>query len=1006
MGVSITLDSANLSYGKYDNRHLTFKVEQTSPSKATWTLSVLGNEHDYYKTGPTTATIAGTKVYEAARVTNTSSAKFPNCVDKKTGTVNISTSTTSLKATFLTWVYWDTGNSQNALSGTLSIPKVRVRFKPNNGTHSVSSYTDDGTKYYVGTNSSGYMYQNTDNTTNTRYQNFYYNGSTKDPVNASSFKLVRTGYKFTGWKSNYDSSIKGQSTKYTAQDLHADVVNGDQTVTFTAQWERIIYTIDYDLKGGTTSSTLKETYSIASDDFTLPQPTKTGYTFAGWTGSNGTTAQKTVTVKKGSTGNKSYTANWTANTNTPYKVQHWQQTVTGGDTENSTNYTVADTQNLTGTTASSVSPSVKTYTGFTSPSKKTATIAANGSTVINYYYKRNSYTVSLTKGTGIATVSGAGTYKYKASVTINATMNTGYSWSKWTGDKASSTRNYTFDMPANNVSNTANATINSHQVSLTKGTGISSVSGAGTYNYNASVTINATPSAGYSWSKWTGDKASSTQNYNFNMPDNDVSNTANASIITYTIGYTLNGGSVATANPTSYNVTTATFTLNNPTKTGYTFVGWTGSGLSSASTSVSISKGSTGNKSYTANWTANTNTPYKVNHWQQNIDAPTTQNSTNYTLKDTQNLTGTTAAEVTPSRKSYTGFTAPSGKKITIAANGSSVVDYYYTRNSHTVTLTKGTGIATVSGAGTYHYKKSVTINATMNTGYSWSKWTGDKASSTRNYTFDMPANNVSNTANASPYTLTLIYNNNGGTQPSSNDKQMPYRSTQTYGNKYNNDNGLIDINTFEVTKAGYFAQKWNTATNGNGIMIEQNVSYKAEEIASLCGYNLGTGNVTINLYPYWEAKKLTVRFHKNDGSTLTADQVFVYGASGNRFGYNTNGTAKWPPTAGTYADLYGFGKWYREGYKILGWAESADATSAKYSTYSSVNDLWIEGKMTGNIDKKTIDLYAVWTYNGTIRICEEDNKDFQLAIPYIYDGTSWKCAIGYIYNSGWNVGI
>ena len=935
MGVSITLDSANLPYGKYDNRHLTFKVEQTSPSKATWTLSVLGNQHDYYKTGPTKATIAGTTVYEADRVTNTSSAKFPNCVDTKTGTVNISTSTTSLKSTFLTWVYWDTGNSQSALSGTLSIPKVKVRFKPNNGTHSVSSYTNDGTKYYVGTNSSGYMYQNTDNTTDTRYQNFYYNGSTKDPVNASSFKLVRTGYKFTGWKSNYDSSIKGQDTQYTAQDLHADVVNGDQTVTFTAQWERIIYTIDYDLKGGTTSSTLKETYSIASDDFTLPQPTKTGYTFKGWTGSNGTTAQKTVTVKKGSTGNLSYTANWTANTDTPYIVKHWQQTVTGGDAENSTNYTVKDTQNLTGTTASSVSPSVKTYTGFTSPSKKTATIAANGSTVINYYYKRNSYTVSLTKGTGISSVSGAGTYKY-----------------------------------------------------------------------NASVTINATPSTGYSWSKWTGTKESSTQNYNFNMPDNNVSNTANATIITYTIGYTLNGGSVATANPTSYNVTTATFTLNNPTKTGYTFAGWTGSGLSSASTSVSISKGSTGNKTYTATWTANTNTPYTVKHWQQNIDAPSTQNSTNYTLKDTQNLTGTTAAEVTPSRKSYTGFTAPSGTKITIAANGSSVVNYYYTRNSYNVTLTKGTGIATVSGAGTYHYKKSVTINATMNTGYYWSSWTGDKASSTRNYTFEMPANNVSNTANASPYTLTLIYNKNGGTQPSSNGKQMPYTSTQTYGNKYNGDNGLFDIDTFEVTKAGYFAQKWNTATNGNGTMIEQNVSYKAEEIASLCGYNLGTGNVKIDLYPYWEAKKLTVRFNKNDGSGLTASQTFTYGASGNKFGYNTNGTAKWPATTGTYADLYGFGKWYREGYKILGWAESASATSKNYSTYSGVSDSWIEGKMTGNVDEKTIDLYAVWTYNGTVRICEEDNEDFQLAIPYIYDGTSWKCAIGYIYNSGWNVGI
>lgn len=46
----------------------------------------------------------------------------------------------------------------------------------------------------------------------------------------------------------------------------------------------------------------------------MPTPTRTGYTFTGWTGSNGTTAQKTVTIAKGSTGNKSYTANWTPTT--------------------------------------------------------------------------------------------------------------------------------------------------------------------------------------------------------------------------------------------------------------------------------------------------------------------------------------------------------------------------------------------------------------------------------------------------------------------------------------------------------------------------------------------------------------------------------------------------------------------------------------------------------------------------------------------------------------------
>ena len=45
----------------------------------------------------------------------------------------------------------------------------------------------------------------------------------------------------------------------------------------------------------------------------MNNPTKKGYTFTGWTGSNGTTPSKTVTISKGSTGNKSYKANWSIN---------------------------------------------------------------------------------------------------------------------------------------------------------------------------------------------------------------------------------------------------------------------------------------------------------------------------------------------------------------------------------------------------------------------------------------------------------------------------------------------------------------------------------------------------------------------------------------------------------------------------------------------------------------------------------------------------------------------
>ena len=68
----------------------------------------------------------------------------------------------------------------------------------------------------------------------------------------------------------------------------------------------------------------------------------------------------------------------------------------------------------------------------------------------------------------------------------------------------------------------------------------------------------------------------------------------------YTITYNLDGGTV-TGNPTTYTIEDA-ITLVNPTKDGYNFTGWTGTGLSSATTTVIIAKGSTGDRTYTANW--------------------------------------------------------------------------------------------------------------------------------------------------------------------------------------------------------------------------------------------------------------------------------------------------------------------------------------------------------------------------------------------------------------------
>ena len=119
----------------------------------------------------------------------------------------------------------------------------------------------------------------------------------------ASFKLptpTKNGYTFGGWVG---------SNGWTPQT--SVTVNKGTTgnLSYTARWNPIDYTITYNLNGGSMSGQ-KTSYNIETSTFTLPTPTRNGYDFTGWTGSNGSTPQKTVTITKGSTGNRSYTANW------------------------------------------------------------------------------------------------------------------------------------------------------------------------------------------------------------------------------------------------------------------------------------------------------------------------------------------------------------------------------------------------------------------------------------------------------------------------------------------------------------------------------------------------------------------------------------------------------------------------------------------------------------------------------------------------------------------------
>ena len=169
---------------------------------------------------------------------------------------------------------------------------------------------------------------------------------------------VRNGYTFDGWTG------EGITTPTKNVSISASATGNKK---YTANWIPTAYTITYDLNGALPTSqcatewgtcnfsgtqnvcfgaessfSCKEVtgpvecswsvfgdpisgvakacyinfnytmYNIQSDAITLKHPTRAGYTFIGWTGSNGTTPELNVTIPAGSMGNKSYTANWTS----------------------------------------------------------------------------------------------------------------------------------------------------------------------------------------------------------------------------------------------------------------------------------------------------------------------------------------------------------------------------------------------------------------------------------------------------------------------------------------------------------------------------------------------------------------------------------------------------------------------------------------------------------------------------------------------------------------------
>ena len=441
-------------------------------------------------------------------------------------------------------------------------------------------------------------------------------------------------------------------------------------------------------------------------------------------------------------------------------------------------------------------------------------------------------------------------------------------------------------------------------------------------------------------------------------------------LITYKIGYTLNGGTVS-GNPTSYNITTNTITLKNPTRTGYTFAGWTGSNGTTKQTTVTIPKGSTGNKTYTANWTANN---YKI-------------------LFDSNGGTGTMASISTQYGKDTTLTANAFSKKYTVkySTNGGNAVSDSVAnqlfmgwtlggKNMYEFTNLRNVSNTTINSDGTLTINKSNTTSSTI-----WSNLffkSNSEIEANTNYVAILDVKSKTNTGSSSYYP-----SSDNGTDTA----QIASAST-------------VSINNIGIGR-NYINIKSKSTTTGHSNLTRSfwaiyanaslNIKFRPILVKGtysnipLYYYNSGvaknltsTNNGSVTLYADWGQPTITLPTPTRTGYTFAGwysdsglTSKIGNGGSTYRPAKDITLYAKW--TANTYTVKYdGNGatvgstessshtynvakaltanEFVKIGYTFNGWNTKADGTGTSYANSASVTNL-------ASTNGATVTLYAKW---------------------------------------------
>lgn len=353
---------------------------------------------------------------------------------------------------------------------------------------------------------------------------------------------VRTGYTFAGWY------VAGTDTAYTIPATMPDITTEDKTLVLEARWTANSYTIIFKDADGTVYKQIDQDYDT---DITAPDdPTKTGYTFAGW--DTEVPAKMPVTPDSGLI----ITAKWTVN---KYTMSFNSD---GGTAVESKTYDFG---------AKTEAPAEPTKTGYTfagwylgDEAYIFGTMPANDVALVAHW-TINEYTMSFNSDGGTAVESRI--YAYGAQTEAPAApTKEGYTFAGWyLGDEA-----YTFGtMPANNVELTAHWNVNTYKIVFVDSADTSKVYDTIELAYGTNIVAPKNPTkVGYTFAGWDAD-----------IPETMPVTPADGLVIkalwnvnNYTMSFDSDGGSAVADKVYAYGAQTEAPAA--PTKKGYVFDGW------------------------------------------------------------------------------------------------------------------------------------------------------------------------------------------------------------------------------------------------------------------------------------------------------------------------------------------------------------------------------------------------------------------------------------------------